>query len=233
MPWMETSPVDQRERFIRDHRLDVYAMTELCARYGISRKTGYKWRGRFEEGGRLGLRDRSRAPHHCPASHWPGRRGGDLRGASAASELGTGQTPRLASAAPPGPGVAGRQHCRRSLGAPRTGQEATPAAALAASRRRPGRDHSAQRSLDRRLQRALPHARPPLLLPADGRRSAPALSPGVPRLARHKGPGPPPHLRSALSRVWAAPRFWVELATLPSASDVRKRVMSGAAISAG
>jgi transposase InsO family protein len=63
---METSPVDQRDRFIRDHRLDLYAMAELCARYGISRKTGYKWLGRFEEGGRLGLRDRSRAPHHCP-----------------------------------------------------------------------------------------------------------------------------------------------------------------------
>jgi putative transposase len=66
MPWMETSPVEQRERFIRDHRLDLYAMAELCARYGISRKTGYKWLARFEEGGRLGLRDRSRTPHHCP-----------------------------------------------------------------------------------------------------------------------------------------------------------------------
>jgi putative transposase len=66
MPWMETSPVEQRERFICDHRLDLYAMAELCARYGISRKTGYKWLARFDEGGRLGLRDRSRAPHHCP-----------------------------------------------------------------------------------------------------------------------------------------------------------------------
>jgi putative transposase len=66
MPWMETSPVEQRERFIRDHRLDLYAMAELCARYGISRKTGYKWLARFDEGGRRGLRDRSRAPHHCP-----------------------------------------------------------------------------------------------------------------------------------------------------------------------
>lgn len=66
MPWMETSPVDQRERFIRDHRLDLYAMAELCTRYGVSRKTGYKSLGRFEEGGRLGLRDSSRAPHHCP-----------------------------------------------------------------------------------------------------------------------------------------------------------------------
>jgi transposase-like protein len=66
MPWMETSPVEQRERFIGDHRLELYAMAELCARYGISRKTGYKWLARFDEGGRLGLRDRSRAPRHCP-----------------------------------------------------------------------------------------------------------------------------------------------------------------------
>jgi putative transposase len=43
MPWKETSPVEQRERFILDHRLDLYATAELCARYGISRKTGYKW----------------------------------------------------------------------------------------------------------------------------------------------------------------------------------------------
>lgn len=66
MPWQETSPVDQRERFIHDHRRDLYTMAELCARYGVSRKTGYKWRDRFEEEGRQGLRDRSRAPHQCP-----------------------------------------------------------------------------------------------------------------------------------------------------------------------
>jgi putative transposase len=66
MPWLETSPVEQRERFIRDHRLQLYSITELCERYGISRKTGYKWLGRFEEDGRQGLRDRSRAPHRCP-----------------------------------------------------------------------------------------------------------------------------------------------------------------------
>ena len=61
MPWEETSPVDQRERFIHDHRLDLYSMVELCARYGVSRKTGYKWLDRFEEDVRQGLRDRSRA----------------------------------------------------------------------------------------------------------------------------------------------------------------------------
>ena len=66
MPWQETSPVDQRYRFISDHRHGLYTMTELCERYGVSRKTGYKWLARFEEGGRAALRDRSRAPKHCP-----------------------------------------------------------------------------------------------------------------------------------------------------------------------
>ena len=66
MPWLETSPVEQRERFIGDHRAGLYTMRELCARYDVSRKTGYKWLTRFDEAGRGGLRDRSRAPHHCP-----------------------------------------------------------------------------------------------------------------------------------------------------------------------
>jgi transposase InsO family protein len=63
---METVLKDQRIQFITDHRLGLYSATELCARYGISRKTGYKWLDRFEEYGRRGLADRSRAPHHCP-----------------------------------------------------------------------------------------------------------------------------------------------------------------------
>ena len=66
MPWMETSPMQQRERFIHDHQGALYTMVELCARYGISRKTGYKWLARFEEAGRQGLQERSRAPHTCP-----------------------------------------------------------------------------------------------------------------------------------------------------------------------
>jgi putative transposase len=58
--------MDQREQFIADHRHGLYSMVELCARYGVSRKTGYKWLTRFEAEGRAGLRDRSHAPHHCP-----------------------------------------------------------------------------------------------------------------------------------------------------------------------
>lgn len=42
MPWLETAPVDQRERFITAHQHGLYTMAELGERYGISRKTGYK-----------------------------------------------------------------------------------------------------------------------------------------------------------------------------------------------
>jgi len=42
-------------------------MRGLCVRYGISRKTGYKWLRRFEEVGTLrGLQEQSRRPRHSP-----------------------------------------------------------------------------------------------------------------------------------------------------------------------
>ena len=58
--------MEQRGRFIDDARHGLYDMTELCARYAVSRKTGYKWVVRYDTGGRPALLDRSRAPHHCP-----------------------------------------------------------------------------------------------------------------------------------------------------------------------
>ena len=66
MPWLETSPMEQRLAFVFDHERGLYTMTDLCARYGISRKSGYKWLTRFGEDGRRGLGDRSRAPRTCP-----------------------------------------------------------------------------------------------------------------------------------------------------------------------
>jgi len=41
-------------------------VAELCRRYGISRKTGYKWLERHALEGEAGLADRSRAPRHQP-----------------------------------------------------------------------------------------------------------------------------------------------------------------------
>jgi putative transposase len=66
MPWLETSPMAERRRFVDDAHRGLFSMTDLCARYGISRKTGYKWLDRHDAQGREGLRDRSHAPQHCP-----------------------------------------------------------------------------------------------------------------------------------------------------------------------
>ena len=38
----------------------------LCRRFGISPKTGYKWKQRYREGGNAALRDRSRKPKSSP-----------------------------------------------------------------------------------------------------------------------------------------------------------------------
>jgi len=66
MPWTETCAVDQRLRFVMEYELGEEPMAVLCQQYGISRKTGYKWLGRFLGEGPEALKDRSRAPRHHP-----------------------------------------------------------------------------------------------------------------------------------------------------------------------
>lgn len=41
-------------------------MTELCARYGVSRRVGYKWQARYQDDGAAGLVDQSRRPRGSP-----------------------------------------------------------------------------------------------------------------------------------------------------------------------
>ena len=66
MPWSCSSPMDQKIRFIADYQRHFFSLAELCSRFGVSRKTGYKWRSRYHEEGVPGLEDRSHAPHSCP-----------------------------------------------------------------------------------------------------------------------------------------------------------------------
>lgn len=68
MPWRETSPMDQRQRFVGDYYRQFVSFSELCARYGISRRAGYKWLARFEVDGPRGLVNRSRRPHTSPTA---------------------------------------------------------------------------------------------------------------------------------------------------------------------
>src|ERR1044072_127338 len=66
MPWKELLPMDQKTQFISEYLRDSLSFTELCQRYHISRKTGYKWINRYEAEGPTGLLDRSRRPHSSP-----------------------------------------------------------------------------------------------------------------------------------------------------------------------
>lgn len=54
--------MEEREAFAREYARGDETMAELCRRYGISRKTGYKWAGRYLREGPAGMGDRSSRP---------------------------------------------------------------------------------------------------------------------------------------------------------------------------
>ena len=66
MPWEVTNPVIERERFIAAYLTGAFSIRELADRFGVSRRTLYKWLARHDVEGLRGLEDRSRAPHSCP-----------------------------------------------------------------------------------------------------------------------------------------------------------------------
>lgn len=62
MVWRETVVMDERLRFVVECLAGDETMTQLCAAFEISRKTGYKWLRRYRELGAEGLDDLPRAP---------------------------------------------------------------------------------------------------------------------------------------------------------------------------
>ena len=62
MVWQETGMMDERLGFIVQCLAEDKTMTALCEQFGISRKTGYKWLGRYKAIGPAGLYDLPRAP---------------------------------------------------------------------------------------------------------------------------------------------------------------------------
>ena len=71
MPWKEVTTMSLRLEFVRLALHEDANMSELCRRFGISRKTGYKWLGKCqqEEDEALiyqSLMDQSRRPHTSP-----------------------------------------------------------------------------------------------------------------------------------------------------------------------
>lgn len=65
MPWKAKSPVDLRTEFM-NRVMKGERVADLCREYGISRKTGDKFKNRFRQLGPAGLLDQSRAPKVIP-----------------------------------------------------------------------------------------------------------------------------------------------------------------------
>jgi len=70
MPWQERSVMSERQEFVAFARQEGATISGLCERYGISRKTGYKWLTRAASGDRE-LADRSRRPRSSPTHTRP------------------------------------------------------------------------------------------------------------------------------------------------------------------
>lgn len=243
MPWSETTPMDQRLQFVVDVPRSEEPFTALCARYGITPKTGYQWRARYAAEGPAGRLERSRRPHTAPTATAP---------ASVAALLALRQRhptwgPKKLVA------VLARRQPTRALPAPRTvaGRRRAqaprphhrPAAPSRVGPPRPaaGADGRAERHLDGRLPGAVHDARWGLLRPAHHRRRLLALParyrlacralrstavaesrPVFVRLFREFGL--PERIRSdngvpfatiALGRLSALSAWWVRLGILP------------------
>src|SRR3989449_68335 len=71
MPWRETAAMDERLQFVQDVHRPGWSIAELCRRYEVSRKTGYKWLRAYERGGPAALADGSHRPQTSPQATAP------------------------------------------------------------------------------------------------------------------------------------------------------------------
>lgn len=71
MAWKEVTIMSQRLEFVMLSLQKDANISQLCQRFGISRKTGYKLLKRYGEYGEEGLMNRSRRPNHSPKATTP------------------------------------------------------------------------------------------------------------------------------------------------------------------
>lgn len=67
MPWKAPLMSELRTAFVHAVRTAGFSCAQACRRFGVSRKTGFKWLARFDRDPQAPLLDRSRRPHACPA----------------------------------------------------------------------------------------------------------------------------------------------------------------------
>jgi putative transposase len=76
MPWKKSSVEAQRHELVKTLLLQREEVGVICARFGVSRQTAYKFLRRFKSDGKVGLRDRTRRPHEAQkkqSTYWRAR----------------------------------------------------------------------------------------------------------------------------------------------------------------
>lgn len=66
MPWQEDTRMSLRKEFVHLSQRESLSFAELCRRFGISRKTGYKWLNRANTCSDEDFSDQTRRPHYYP-----------------------------------------------------------------------------------------------------------------------------------------------------------------------
>lgn len=67
MPWKAVTTMEQKIEFVKLALHNEISFSSLCKRYNISRKTGYKWLGRYKKDAFKGLHAHSRRPLSSPS----------------------------------------------------------------------------------------------------------------------------------------------------------------------
>lgn len=66
MAWRMRTVVNERLKFIAELQTGDASFSEVCRRFGVSRRTGYKWQARYETEGPAGLESRLSVAAGCP-----------------------------------------------------------------------------------------------------------------------------------------------------------------------
>jgi transposase-like protein len=66
MGWRVSSGIEEKLRFVFEYERSVESMKALCARFGVSRETGYVWLRRYRQYGLDGLMEVNRTPERHP-----------------------------------------------------------------------------------------------------------------------------------------------------------------------
>ena len=143
--------MQQRKQFIDEYMKQESSLAELCRRFGISRKTGYKWVGRFLAGCELG--DRSRRPHNSPAAVTAWLEDAIVTARRQRPRWGAEEAASSASASQSRVGIAKCEHVRPHLQAQRAGDATSSpspdSAVLGAPRSRDGTQYGLVHGLQR------------------------------------------------------------------------------------